>query len=369
MKLFGARIIKTGIAVAITMFICESLGLEPAVFGAVSAVINMQPSVYLTLSTTKDQVLMHLLGVLAGIVYGYLFGGSPLSMGIVTVFLIVLYTRLDLKNGITMGIVAAIFILGSSPDQFLSHAISRSAVIFIGLSVALIVNFTLWPPRYGRRLVEKLRQSNDEAVAYFCQAVSDFVRLENQEIYMPQEKRDEVLALLRETRTMAEHFRKEREFYYESAAFSHWDEWFLLSEKLLDYNEALTDRADQIYEALRSRLERRLKSGVPPISSEFHSILEILANGCTTISRVNSKLKALICDDLSVEPEEISEAYWTKLTAAIEQWQPKLSGTYYLHALIEVAVVANEIRWAAREGKKMLWANKKFQDLTQKAMV
>ena len=41
----GARVIKTCIAVTITMFICQALKLEPAVFGAVSAVVNMQPSI------------------------------------------------------------------------------------------------------------------------------------------------------------------------------------------------------------------------------------------------------------------------------------------------------------------------------------
>ena len=39
---------------------------------------------------------------------------------------------------------------------------------------------------------------------------------------------------------------------------------------------------------------------------------------------------------------------------AIEQWQSKLSGSYYVHGLIEAAVTANEIKWAAREGKLLL---------------
>ena len=39
---------------------------------------------------------------------------------------------------------------------------------------------------------------------------------------------------------------------------------------------------------------------------------------------------------------------------AIEQWQSKLTGSYYVHGLIEAAVTANEIKWAAREGKVLL---------------
>ena len=53
----GARILKTGIAVTITMYLCKMLNLEPAFFGAVSAVVNMQPSIFLTVKTAKDQIL------------------------------------------------------------------------------------------------------------------------------------------------------------------------------------------------------------------------------------------------------------------------------------------------------------------------
>ena len=72
----GARIIKTGIAVTITMFILKALNLEPAIFGAISAVINLQPSIFLTFKTAKDQILVHVLGVGTALIFGYLHGGE-----------------------------------------------------------------------------------------------------------------------------------------------------------------------------------------------------------------------------------------------------------------------------------------------------
>ena len=65
-------------------------------------------------------------------------------------------------------------------------------------------------------------------------------------------------------------------------------------------------------------------------------------------------MRAALIDGVPVEAEEISEGYWEKLTVAIEQWQPKLTSSYYVHALIEAAVTANEIRWATRQGKQLL---------------
>jgi len=349
----GARIIKTGIAVTITMFICKALKLEPAFFGAISAVINMQPSIFLTFKTAVDQFLVHILGVTAALILGYLIGGNPLSMGIITIIIITLYIKLNLQNGITMGIVAAVFVLSSSSEQFLPHALTRTAVIFTGLGTAMFVNIVLWPPRYRQQFKERLAESNHEAVRYFCRAVQEFVQLENEEPHLNQRQRDRVHKQNDELRVLSKLLWREGELL--TPGSSEQFEWFSIAEKFMDYNEALTEKADRIYDLLPVRLDRRLKSGAQPISNEFKAILEILESGCAAITRVNAKLRTVIIEDISAETEEISEDYWERLTKAIEQWQPKLTGSYYLHALIEVAVTANEIRWASRKAKKLLY--------------
>ena len=93
----GARILKTGIAVTITMYLCRLLQLEPAFFGAVSAVVNMQPSIFLTVKTAKDQIVVHMIGVGAGLLFGWLLGGNPLIMGAVSILLILVYIRLAFR--------------------------------------------------------------------------------------------------------------------------------------------------------------------------------------------------------------------------------------------------------------------------------
>lgn len=350
----GTRIIKTGIAVIITMYLCNILNLEPALFGAVSAVANMQPSLYLTLKTAKLQIAIHIIGVSIGLAAGYLLGANPFVMGAVTVCIIVLYTRLKMQNGILMGVVAAIFVLSSPANQFLEHAYNRSFVIFIGLFVAMIINATLWPPRYGYIFIEKLRECNEKSVDYFCLAFNDFIRLDNEEIPLPEEKRKEVLRLNKECRVIAEYYRSEKKGFGDGYDLIDPNDWFIVAEKFLNYNDALREKADQIYELLPDRLERRIKAGTPPISSEYNYMLEILKDGCATIERVNTKLRTSICQKISVDQEEISEELWEELKDAIEEWQPRLTGSYYIHALIEISVVAKEIRWLAREGKKLL---------------
>ncbi|WP_378952856.1 aromatic acid exporter family protein [Pelosinus sp. sgz500959] len=348
----GARVIKTGIAVAITMFLCKFFGFDPAFFGAVSAVINIQPSIFLTLRAARDQILVHILGVLAGFFFGYFLGVNPFSAGLIVILLIPIYIRLRLHSGITMGIVAALFVLSSSTEEFLIHALSRTGVIFVGLGSAMLVNVLLWPPKYNKLLKEKLRQSNEASVLYFCRAVQDYVGLTSREIHMDLEQKKRVYKLNKEARMLLDLLSRERHVVSDS---SEPREWISLAEKLIDYNESITKKGDRIFDLLPMRLERRIKSGAPPISDEFKAILEILESGCTIVIRVNGKIMSVIVDGGTAIPEKISEDYWESLTKAIEQWQSKLTDSYYLHGLLEVAVTANEIKWATRQAKILLY--------------
>lgn len=348
----GARILKTGIAVTITMYLCRLLQLEPAFFGAVSAVVNMQPSIFLTVKTAKDQIAVHMIGVGAGLLFGWLFGGNPLVMGAVGILLILVYIRLGLQGGISMGIVAAIFVMGSGQELFLPHAINRTGVIFTGLATAMLVNVLLWPPRYGRQFKAKLREGNEAAVAYFCCAIEEYVRLENEAPACDVAVRTRAHQLNEEARSLANLLIREGEM--PAVVSPDQSQWLTLADKLIDYNLALAEKADRIMDLLPVRLERRHQAGDPPISEEFRAILAILEQGCDSIRRINVKLRTAVIDGEEVAPEQVSEVYWEKLSMAIEQWQPKLTGSYYVHALIEASVTANEIRWASRQGKRLL---------------
>lgn len=135
---------------------------------------------------------------------------------------------------------------------------------------------------------------------------------------------------------------------------SEQEDWLALAEKLIDYNQSLLRKADRVYEILPPRFERRLQLGSPPIAPSFRVILELLASSCNTITRVNEKILSVIIDGAAVEPEEINEEYWEKLTEAIEQFQADPNNIDYVHPLLDIAVTANEIKWASRQAKKLL---------------
>jgi hypothetical protein len=273
-------------------------------------------------------------------------------MGLITILLIILYRKLNLQNGISTGVVAAVFVLSSSPEQFLPHALNRTAVIFTGLLTAMLINIALWPPRYGQQFKEKLKETNLEAVRYFCAALQAYVRLGNEPPEKNAAQKDKVYQCKQELHVLSGFFKREGGLFAPAPAGQN--EWFVSAEKFIDYTDSLIEKADRIYDLLFQRYERRLEFGLPPISPEFKAILQLLASGCEIVDRVNGKLRTVIIDGTEAEVEEISEVYWEKLSGVIDEWQPKMTSTYYLHALIEVAVLANEVKLSTRQAKKLL---------------
>ena len=168
------------------------------------------------------------------------------------------------------------------------------------------------------------------------------------------DQREKVLALNKEVRTLAGYFRRESGHVNGTYIFTEHEKSSQAVERFMTYNESLAERAEHIYELFPARLERRAKLGSPPTSTELQSILEHLKSGCPIIGRVNNQLRAIICDKTKVGPEEIDHLFWEQLTEALENWQQRLTHSYYVHALIEMAVVASEIKWVAQEGKKMI---------------
>jgi hypothetical protein len=189
-------------------------------------------------------------------------------------------------------------------------------------------------------------------VTCFGQAVQEYVQLDDQAPDYHLAQRKHVHQQNKQARDLFALIKREDGWLTPTSSDQH--QWFSVAEKLIDYNEALAEGADRIYEQAATRYERRSKLGFPLLTDEFSAILEMLKGGCQTIARVNGKTRMAIIDGKTTDIEEINEDYWERLMLAIEQWQSRSAGSYYLHTLLEAAAMANEIKWAARQAKKIL---------------
>jgi len=343
----GARTIKTGIAVTTSFLLCKVFHIEPAVFAALTAVVNMQPSVSKSLKNAWQQIGVHLLGVALSLIIGLLFGTNPMTIGLGVIILILLCNRIGWSGGILLGIVSIIFILDSPPEAFLTHALSRTLSIFLGLGVALLINRVLAPPRYKTKLLSALHSLCLLTSAYFLESLHTFIQAGNLTSYQKPDPQ-ELTNLLEEVNALNDHAREEITIADNPP----------LIERRLEICRGFIERGQSINVMTSQRVKRRQKAHsareLQEINAEFHGVLDVLSVG-------REKLDGLI-NTLIISVERNKSAglyaedilYWETFDKAVDEWNRKVSGVFYLRALMEVSVVATEMHWAGRRTRAML---------------
>jgi len=346
----GARVLKTGLAVTVASAICLYFNI-PVIFAALSAVINIKPSVVQSWKNALEQVAVHLLGVVLAFGIGLTLGANPLTMGLATIIVIWLCGRLGWMGGAVMGVLAALFILTSSHGEFVSHAVARTQSIFIGLVVALAVNYLILPPRYGQKLRVTLRTLAELVVDFFAETVDRFVRLEPMAAEELEARRGKIEGLLEESADLLVRYREQVGRIKPRRTRPSNDPSFL--EEYLRYQAGIYEKTLALAEVINQRIRRREQAGNQPLSEEFQQVLAQVSHGAGTVINLNRQLQQLIFEGEPVTPEPTTYRYWDVLADILETWHSKFSGSYYLHALIEVGAVIGEIKWAAAKAREL----------------
>lgn len=340
----GARILKTGIAVTLAMYLCKLFHIEPAVFAAISVVVNMQPSVRKALHNAWEQVLVHLLSITLAVLLGLTLGTNPMVTGLAVIIIILLCNRLGWSGGITIGVVSIVFVLDSPANEFLPHAATRSIAVFLGLAVALVVNHILLPPEHKKKLFAELERLFRDASAYFLDSVITFVSSASLVSYIA-EPPAELLQRLENAMDLYEHARGELTGQDNA----------LLVERVLEICRGFIERGQTIAEMTAQRVQRRNASDSPlskdGLSIEYQRILNLLLEGERKLGLWARKVSIGLTQPHAAEKAREDTEYWAEFDQAMDTWQRTVSGIFYLRAMMEIAVVATEMRWAARRMK------------------
>ncbi|MTI81861.1 MAG: membrane-like protein [Firmicutes bacterium] len=344
---FGARIIKTGVAVGVALYVASLLQVEPKIFAAVSAVMNIQPSIYRSFMNAWEQILSHLISVTIAIAFGYLVGSGPIEMAVATVLVITINKKFGFKQSIGMAVVAAIFVLDAPQSKFLMHALDRSYIIFIGLAAALLVNIIVLPPKYKNRLTELLRTLNDEMAAFFEQSVRDFINLERDpdKFYA---KREEVKNLIRKSREYLELYKEQL------GGDAPNDQRVKIYERYIDYNSNLYHSSRDTYIATEQRISWRVERGDPPITDDFKDVLKTLEHGLASFNYLNYELQKAVLDNEEPKLLPVDDSLWEELSLHVDKWHVHITGANFLHAFMNVSAVAYDIKLACRGIKQFL---------------
>lgn len=161
MKL-GARSLKTGLAVAISIILAQLLNPQLGVIAGISAVASTQPSVARSYKYMKERLVANLIGGTLAALIAATIGTDILIIGLTSVLLIAILNYLKLGNVISTSVVTMVIIMLSSSDNLLFIATLRITETFIGVLVAFFINSFIHPPKYDGKLFHTVDYASNE---------------------------------------------------------------------------------------------------------------------------------------------------------------------------------------------------------------
>lgn len=155
----GPRIVKTGLAVTVALYVCSLLELEPAIFAGVAAILAVQPSIYRTWKQMIDQIITNTVGAAIALLFIYLVGDNPIAVGLVIMIVISFSLKMKMESTIPLTLVTVLAIMSAPGNEDIFFTLNRFLIILIGTFSAILVNIFVWPPKYRKTYLQKVQQA------------------------------------------------------------------------------------------------------------------------------------------------------------------------------------------------------------------
>lgn len=158
----GARVLKTGIAIVLALFLAQLLNAPTPVFAGISAIFAIQPTVYRSYLSIIEQVQGNIIGAIIAVIFVLSFGNNVFIIGLAAIIVITINLKLHLEKTITLSVVTLIAIMESPTDDFITFAIIRFSTVMLGILSASTVNLIFIPPKYENKLYNQLSDLSEE---------------------------------------------------------------------------------------------------------------------------------------------------------------------------------------------------------------
>ncbi|MDG2870769.1 aromatic acid exporter family protein, partial [Vibrio parahaemolyticus] len=131
----GMRTIKTGLAVALGMFVADKMGLYSPLFVGLGVINTMQSSVSESFQSGKNRMLSTVTGALVALIMNYLFPVNYFLMGIGIIVLIHILNLLNWKKAISLAAMVFIAVYMNTDDEMIVYAFNRVLDTSVGILV------------------------------------------------------------------------------------------------------------------------------------------------------------------------------------------------------------------------------------------
>ncbi|MBU8908856.1 FUSC family protein [Desertibacillus haloalkaliphilus] len=302
MKL-GARIFKTGLAVALSLYLATFLGFEPAMFAALAATFAIQPSIHRTFQTILEQVQANIIGAVLAVIFVITLGDEPFVIGLVIVIAIAIVLKLKLEpSTIPLAIVTVIIIMESPSENFVEFASLRFLLILIGVLAAFIVNLVFIPPRYETKLYYKNINLTEEIIRW--------INLATRHDADPQALKKDITKL-NDNMIKLENlylFYKEERNYFLKTKYGKARKVVLFRQMLLTSKKALfvlknLERRTHVLQQMPESLQRLIQTQLDELTIYHDRIL------LRYVGKVNSETTTETIDEVNSGSKDLTELF------------------------------------------------------------
>ncbi|MFC3773021.1 aromatic acid exporter family protein [Paenibacillus sp. GCM10012303] len=168
---FGARMLKTGIAVTLALYISTWLQFSPPVIAAIAAIFAVQPSIYRSWRYFLEQVQTNTLGAVIAMLAGTYFSKEPIAIGVVCILVIMLCIKLKMEETIGLTLVTVVAVMDASGQW--GFALNRFLLSMIGIVSAFAINIVFLPPKPKEQFTDQVHTVFGKLSLLLRTAVSD----------------------------------------------------------------------------------------------------------------------------------------------------------------------------------------------------
>ncbi|MFB4165592.1 aromatic acid exporter family protein [Alteribacillus sp. JSM 102045] len=225
----GNRVIKTGVAILITAWICQILGWPP-VFAVITAIVTLEPTVSDSIKKGIIRLPASVFGSFYAVLFIYFFDHSPITYALAAVFTIATCVKLKLHAGLLVATLTSVAMVEVLHDNYFISFFIRLGTTTIGLLVSTAVNMFVFPPDYTQdiiRNINKMAQNTGTAVEKLFRKVLE----NNQEESSQKEIIEQLDKKLHKTETLIRFQKDESKFH--PLAGSEKDLFYLAQHQLV----------------------------------------------------------------------------------------------------------------------------------------
>lgn len=168
---FGARMLKTGLAVTLALYVVSWLNLSSPVIAAVASIFAMQPTIYRSWRYLLDQLQTNTLGAVLAMLGGMLFSNEPIAVGLVCILVIMICLKLNMGETIGITLVTVVSVMEASGQW--EFALNRFALSLIGIVSAFVINVLVMPPKPKVQYLNQIQDTFHQLSLLLRTAVSD----------------------------------------------------------------------------------------------------------------------------------------------------------------------------------------------------